>query len=249
MDYGTTTRQSTEASGTSDIGVAPAAPAAGSHRQRRVLGRNAPGWWPLIAVLMVQALLSLRLVGADTAFEDEADVPVGRASGVGALAAWCAGAAVRGVFLRGAGDLPAGRRAGRQPRRAAAARMLSLVVHARGDRVVVGRPLAGCSGGGPRSSPPRFSRSSGRRCIWARSPPMTRCRCSWSRWRPGAWCGPGKRQDATGWMVAAAVALALANAAAYSSAAVRPGRGPARAAHRLPEAGRQDRRAGGSRSS
>jgi MFS family permease len=38
----------------------------------RVLGRHAPGWWPLVAVLIVQAALSIRLVRADTAFEDEA---------------------------------------------------------------------------------------------------------------------------------------------------------------------------------
>ena len=72
MEHGTTTHQATEASGTSVLDTAPAAPAAGSRRGRRVLGRHAPHWWPLAAVLVVQAALSLRLVGADTAFEDEA---------------------------------------------------------------------------------------------------------------------------------------------------------------------------------
>jgi 4-amino-4-deoxy-L-arabinose transferase-like glycosyltransferase len=38
----------------------------------RVLGQHARGWWPLVAVLIVQAALSIRLVRADTAFEDEA---------------------------------------------------------------------------------------------------------------------------------------------------------------------------------
>jgi 4-amino-4-deoxy-L-arabinose transferase-like glycosyltransferase len=37
-----------------------------------VPGRHAPRWWPLAAVLLVQALLSIRLVRADTAFMDEA---------------------------------------------------------------------------------------------------------------------------------------------------------------------------------
>ena len=31
-----------------------------------------PGWWPLAAVLAIQAAVSLRLVRADTAFQDEA---------------------------------------------------------------------------------------------------------------------------------------------------------------------------------
>jgi 4-amino-4-deoxy-L-arabinose transferase-like glycosyltransferase len=72
MEYGTTTHQTTETSGTSGIDAAPAAPSAGSHRQRWVIGRHARGWWPLVAVLIVQAAFSLRLVRADTAFEDEA---------------------------------------------------------------------------------------------------------------------------------------------------------------------------------
>jgi Dolichyl-phosphate-mannose-protein mannosyltransferase len=82
MEHGTTTRRATEPSGiqasgtqapeASALDTAPAAPATGSRPERRVLGRHAPSWWPLAAVLLVQAALSLRLVGADTAFEDEA---------------------------------------------------------------------------------------------------------------------------------------------------------------------------------
>ena len=72
MEYGTTTRQATEASDTSAPGAAPAAPAEGSRWEGRVLARHAPRWWPLAVVLAVQAALSIRLVGADTAFEDEA---------------------------------------------------------------------------------------------------------------------------------------------------------------------------------
>jgi Dolichyl-phosphate-mannose-protein mannosyltransferase len=69
MDHGTTSARPAEAF---TLDTAPAAPMAGSHRQERVLWRHAPSWWPLIAVLAVQAGLSLRLVRADTAFQDEA---------------------------------------------------------------------------------------------------------------------------------------------------------------------------------
>jgi hypothetical protein len=69
MDHSTARTQSAEAF---TLGTAPAAPMAGTHRQERVLWRNAPSWWPLLVVLAVQAGLSLRLVRADTAFQDEA---------------------------------------------------------------------------------------------------------------------------------------------------------------------------------
>jgi Dolichyl-phosphate-mannose-protein mannosyltransferase len=71
MEYGTTTRQSTETSD-SALDAAPAAPAEGTRSDRWVLARHVPRWWPLLAVLVVQAIFSLRLVKADTAFEDEA---------------------------------------------------------------------------------------------------------------------------------------------------------------------------------
>jgi Dolichyl-phosphate-mannose-protein mannosyltransferase len=69
MDHSTARTQSAEAF---TLGTAPAAPMAGTRRQERVLWRNAPSWWPLVVVLAVQAGLSLRLVRADTAFQDEA---------------------------------------------------------------------------------------------------------------------------------------------------------------------------------
>ena len=72
MEHGTTTHRATGASDTSALDAAPAAPAEGSRWEGRVLARHAPRWWPLAAVLAVQAALSLRLVRADTAFEDEA---------------------------------------------------------------------------------------------------------------------------------------------------------------------------------
>lgn len=72
MEYGATTRQTAEASNSSALDVAPAAPSAGSRPEPWVVARHVPRWWPLLAVLAVQAALSVRLVRADTAFEDEA---------------------------------------------------------------------------------------------------------------------------------------------------------------------------------
>jgi 4-amino-4-deoxy-L-arabinose transferase-like glycosyltransferase len=74
MEQGTATSQPTEASSldAERLDAAPAAPRAGSEPRKRVLGRHAPRWWPLAAVLLVQALLSIRLVRANTAFMDEA---------------------------------------------------------------------------------------------------------------------------------------------------------------------------------
>src|SRR5579872_6107896 len=49
--------------------------AAGTHAASRpgpTARLRVPGNWPLLVVLVVQAALSLRLVGADTAFQDEA---------------------------------------------------------------------------------------------------------------------------------------------------------------------------------
>ena len=69
MDHGPAIRQSAEPS-------APATPLAegpvASHRAERAVRLHVPGSWPLLVVLAVQAILSLRLVRADTAFQDEA---------------------------------------------------------------------------------------------------------------------------------------------------------------------------------
>jgi Dolichyl-phosphate-mannose-protein mannosyltransferase len=70
MDHGTTTDDAMEAA--SSLDTAPAGPYAGSHAEARVLSRYVPSWWPLVLVLAVQAGFSLRLVRADTAFQDEA---------------------------------------------------------------------------------------------------------------------------------------------------------------------------------
>ena len=216
MDYGTTTRQSTEASGTSDIGVAPAAPAAGSHRQRRVLGRHAPGWWPLVAVLIAQAALSIRLVRADTAFEDEATYLW---AGHLEWAHWLHGAPLPQfpAYFSGAPVIypPIGALAD-SIGGLTGARILSLIF-----MLVATAFLWGVA-----------SRLFGQRAaffaaaLFAVSGPAlhlgafaTYDAMSVFLMAFAAWCvvRPREGQDATGWMVAAAIALALANAAAYSS--------------------------------
>jgi Dolichyl-phosphate-mannose-protein mannosyltransferase len=50
----------------------PGVPRAGSHRRKRSRGLRTPAGWLLLVVLVVQVALSLRLVGADTAYVDEA---------------------------------------------------------------------------------------------------------------------------------------------------------------------------------
>ena len=69
MDYSPVTQQSAD-------GFTPATAIAertgASHRGERGTRMRIPAGWPLLAVLAVQAVLSLRLVRADTAFEDEA---------------------------------------------------------------------------------------------------------------------------------------------------------------------------------
>ena len=52
--------------------AAPAAETVASHRSKRTVRFRVPSIWPLLVVLSVQAILSVRLVRADTAFQDEA---------------------------------------------------------------------------------------------------------------------------------------------------------------------------------
>ena len=216
MDHGTTTQQSTEASGTSDIDAAPAAPASGSHRQRRVLGRHARGWWPLVAVLIVQAALSIRLVRADTAFEDEATYLW---AGHLEWAHWLHGAPLPQfpAYFSGAPVIypPIGALADSLGG-LTGARILSLIF-----MLVATALLWGVA-----------SRLFGQRAaffgaaLFAVSGPAlhlgafaTYDAMSVFLMAFAAWCvvRPREGQDATGWMVVAAIAVALANAAAYSS--------------------------------
>src|ERR1700722_9502769 len=77
MDHRATMPQSAGAQAPADSPVSPpaesAAGVAGAGRLGRVRGWWGRGWLPLLLVLVVQAGLSARLVGADPAFQDEAE--------------------------------------------------------------------------------------------------------------------------------------------------------------------------------
>jgi hypothetical protein len=210
-----------------------AAPAAGTAAgtQERVAGLRAagsrgpglgvPGWWPLLAVLAVQALLSLRLVRADTAFQDEAAYLWAghlqwahwlHGTPVPPFAAYFSGAPVfyppLGALADAAGGL-------------AGARILSLcfmlgataLLWATAGRLY-GRRAAFFAAAlfavlGPTLHLGAFATYDALSVLLVAA---------------AAWCvvRAGDRQDATGWMLAAGTALALANAAAYSSALFDP---------------------------
>jgi hypothetical protein len=69
MDHGPATQQSTDPSTSATTLSEATAP---SHRLERTVRSRIPGNWPLLVILAVQAVLSIRLVRADTAFQDEA---------------------------------------------------------------------------------------------------------------------------------------------------------------------------------
>ncbi len=191
------------------------APGPGSGRLR-FAGRRVPESLLLVAVLVVQALLSLRLVGANTAFEDEAEYLWAghlewahwlHGAPVPPFAAYFSGAPVFyppvGALADSLGGL-------------AAARMLSLAFMLGATAL-----LWGTAG-----------RLFGRRAAFFAAalfavlgPTLhlgafaTYDAMSMLLVALAAWCvvRAGARQDATGWMIAAGVALALANAAAYST--------------------------------
>jgi hypothetical protein len=214
MEYGTTTHQATGASGTSDADAAPAAPAAGSHR--KVLGRHAPGWWPLVAVLVIQAVFSIRLVRADTAFEDEATYLWAghlewahwlHGTPLPPFAAYFSGAPVIYPPLGALADSIGG---------LTAARILSLIFMLAATALLwntvsklYGRRAAFFAAAlfaflGPTLHLGAFATYDAMSVFGVAL---------------AAWCvvRPKEGQEAAGWMVAAAVVLALANAAAYSS--------------------------------
>lgn len=186
---------------------------------RRKPGRGVRVWggWPLLVVLAVQAVLSVRLVRADTAFEDEATYLW---AGHLEWAHWLHGAPVPpfAAYFSGAPALypPLGALAD-SVGGLAGARVLSLVFML-GATVL----LWGTAG-----------RLFGRRAaffaaaLFAVAGPTlhlgafaTYDALSVLLVGLAAWCvvRAGDRGEGTGWMVAAGAALAVANAAAYSSA-------------------------------
>jgi Dolichyl-phosphate-mannose-protein mannosyltransferase len=215
MDYGTTTDQTTGAFGTADVDTDPAAPAAGSHRQPRVLGRHAPGWWPLLAVLIVQAALSIRLLRADTAFEDEATYLW---AGHLEWAHWLHGTPLPQfpAYFSGAPVLypPIGALAD-SIWGLTGARALSLVFMLVATTFLWGTVSKLCGNRAAFFAAALFAVSGPTLHLgsFATYDAMSVALIAFA-----SWCVVRPRgQDATGWMVAAAIALALANAAAYSS--------------------------------
>jgi 4-amino-4-deoxy-L-arabinose transferase-like glycosyltransferase len=182
----------------------------------RVLGRHAPGWWPLAAVLIVQAVLSIRLVRADTAFEDEATYLWAghlewshwlHGTPLPQFPAYFSGAPVIYPPLGALADSVGG---------LTAARMLSLIF-------MLGATVALWG---------VVTKLHGRRAaffaaaLFAVSGPTlhlgafaTYDAMALFLIALASWCvvRPREEQESTGWIVAAAVALALANAASYAS--------------------------------
>jgi Dolichyl-phosphate-mannose-protein mannosyltransferase len=192
---------------------------AGAHQQERAAARrHGPGGWPLlglVAVVAVQAALSVRLVRADTAFQDEAAYLWAghlewahwlHGTARPAFPAYFSGAPVIYPPIGALADSIGG---------LAAARILSLAFML-GATVLLwdtaGR-LFGRRAGffaaalfavlGPTLHLGAFATYDAMAVFLVAL---------------AAWCvvRAGERQDATGWMVAAGVALALANATAYS---------------------------------
>jgi hypothetical protein len=184
--------------------------------RRRGFGRRVVAAWPLLAVLVVQAVLSVRLVWADTAFQDEA---LYLWAGHLLWAHWLHGVSVPPFpyYFSGAPVIypPLGAVAD-SIGGLAAARVLSLVFMLGATGLVWG--TAG--------------RLFGRRAAFFAAalfavlgPTLhlgafaTYDALALLLVAVAAWCvvRAGDRGEAAGWMIAAGVALALANAAAYSS--------------------------------
>jgi hypothetical protein len=206
-------------------GVAASAPAEGGAAgpggrelavRRRGFGRRLVAAWPLLAVLVVQAVLSVRLVWADTAFQDEALylwaghllwAHVLHGASVPPFAYYFSGAPVIYPPLGALADSIGG---------LAAARVLSLVFMLGATGLVwgtagrlFGRRAAFFAAAlfavlGPTLHLGAFATYDAMALLLVAL---------------AAWCvvRAGDRGEAAGWMIAAGAALALANAAAYSS--------------------------------
>jgi hypothetical protein len=202
--------------------AAPTGPAAlGMHRQQRAPSGYIPAGWPLVAVLAIQAVLSLRLVRASTAFQDEA---LYLWAGHLQWAHWLHGAPIPPfpAYFAGAPVIypPIGALAD-SIGGLGGARTLSLFMMLGATALLWGTA----------------SRLFGRRAAFFATalfavigPTLhlgafaTADALSVLLVGLAAWCvvRAGDREDATGWMLAAGAALALANAAAYSSVLIDP---------------------------
>ena len=214
MDHGQATRPSAESSAPA---TAPAGETPASHRSPRTMRARVPGNWPLVVILAVQTILSLRLVRADTAFQDEALylwaghlewARVLHGTPIPQFPSYFSGAPVIYPPIAALADSVGG---------LAAARGLSLVfmlasttlLWGTADRLF-GRRAAFFAAAlfavlGPTLHLGAF----------ATYDAMALFLLALATWLV---VRAGERQDATGWMIAAGAALALANATAYSSA-------------------------------
>jgi hypothetical protein len=194
----------------------PAVPRAGARRRSRGRGIRVPAVWLLVVVLAVQAALSLRLVRADTAFDDEA---MYLWAGHLEWAHWLHGTSIPPFpkYFSGAPVIypPLGALADSigglaGPRVLSLLFMLGATVLLWGTaRRLYGQRAAFFGAAlfavlGPTVHLGAFATYDALRVVLVTL---------------AAWCvvRAGDRGKATGWMVAAGAALAVANAAAYSS--------------------------------
>ncbi len=219
MDHAPAAEQATESSSS-----APARPeglVAASHRLERPTRSRLAGSWPLAVILAVQTILSLRLVRADTAFQDEALylwaghlewAHVLHGTPLPQFPAYFSGAPVIYPPLGALADSIGG---------LTAARILSLafmlgatvLLWSVTDRLF-GRRAAFFAAALFAVLGPTLHLGS-----FATYDAMSMFLIALSAWFA---VRGGDRQDVTGWMIAAGVALALANATAYSSALFDP---------------------------
>jgi hypothetical protein len=214
MDHGPVTQQSAERS---TPATAIAERTGASHRGERGARVYIPASWPLLAVLAVQTVLSLLLVRADTAFEDEATylwaghlewAHLLHGTPLPQFPSYFSGAPVIYPPIGALADSVGG---------LTAARILSLAfmlgatvaLWATTDRLF-GRRAAFFAAALFAVSGPTLHLGS-----FATYDAMSVFLVTLAAWLV---VRPGERQDATVWMIAAGVALALADATAYTYA-------------------------------
>ncbi len=210
-------------SGASAAADAPelTAEAGGGQTARTAWWLKAPAWCWLIPILVVQAVLSLRLLRADTAFQDEAEYLW---AGHLQWADWLHGASAPPFpsYFSGAPVLypPIGALADSLGG-LAGARALSLVFMLGATVLLWGtaRRLFGYQAAFFATGLFAVTGPTLHLGAFATYDPMSLFLIALATWLV---VRAGQRQEATGWMAAAGVALALANATAYSTALFDP---------------------------
>jgi dolichyl-phosphate-mannose-protein mannosyltransferase len=198
-----------------------------SHRARprpeRPTGaaRWVPSWWPLLVILIVQAAASIRLVKSDTAFLDEAAYLWAghlewahwlHGAPVPPFSAYFSGAPVIYPPIAALADSLGG---------LAAARLLSLIFMLGATALLWGATtrLFGRRAGFFASALFAVLGPTLHLGAFATFDALSLLLCALATWLV---VRAGDKADATGWMIAAGVVLALANATAYSCAILDP---------------------------